>query len=153
MRSPGPPVMHSIAFSVEGRDRVPRQTKLRVLLFLAFTTAFSTFSLTAVAGPADDFACTLVVDCQPQDFASGMQPCQYSGGSGRGRAGRCGVRALARSRQRRFFGVNLTLPGNYIHDISAAGYPSRQEPHTDCFQTFDDSKPASHGRSGRGRRV
>jgi Right handed beta helix region len=32
-----------------------------------------------------------------------------------------------------FFGVNLTLRGNYIHDISAAGYSSGQEPHTRLF--------------------
>jgi hypothetical protein len=40
----------------------------------------------------------------------------------------------------RFFGDRITLRHNHIHDISAAGWPEGEEPHTDCFQTFTDSK-------------
>jgi nitrous oxidase accessory protein NosD len=41
----------------------------------------------------------------------------------------------------RFFGSEITIRGNYVHDISDRGYPQATEPHTDCFQTFDNSKP------------
>ena len=38
----------------------------------------------------------------------------------------------------RFFGNRITLRGNYIHDIDAKASPG--DPHTDCFQTFTESK-------------
>jgi nitrous oxidase accessory protein NosD len=41
----------------------------------------------------------------------------------------------------RFFGSDIIIRGNYIHDIYDRGYPPDEGPHTDCFQTFDDSKP------------
>lgn len=40
----------------------------------------------------------------------------------------------------RFFGDRLTIRGNHVHDISAAGWPAGSEPHADCFQTFTESK-------------
>jgi Right handed beta helix region len=43
----------------------------------------------------------------------------------------------------RFFGSQITMRGNYIHDIFDRGYPADSNPHTDCFQTFDKDKPAS----------
>jgi hypothetical protein len=43
----------------------------------------------------------------------------------------------------RFFGSDLTLRHNYVHDISDSGYPEGEEPHTDCFQTFDNDKPST----------
>ena len=43
----------------------------------------------------------------------------------------------------RFFGSQITMRGNYIHDIFDRGYPAESNPHTDCFQTFDKDKPAS----------
>ena len=43
----------------------------------------------------------------------------------------------------RFFGSQITIRGNYIHDIFDRGYPADSNPHTDCFQTFDKDKPAS----------
>lgn len=43
----------------------------------------------------------------------------------------------------RFFGSQITMRGNYIHDIFDRGYPADNNPHTDCFQTFDKDKPAS----------
>jgi len=43
----------------------------------------------------------------------------------------------------RFFGTQITMRGNYIHDIFDRGYPADSNPHTDCFQTFDKDKPAS----------
>jgi hypothetical protein len=43
----------------------------------------------------------------------------------------------------RFFGSEITIRGNYIHDISDRGYPEGDNPHTDCFQTFDNDKPAT----------
>ena len=30
---------------------------------------------------------------------------------------------------------------NTVFDIKATGYPAGTEPHTDCFQTFDNSRP------------
>jgi hypothetical protein len=44
----------------------------------------------------------------------------------------------------RFFGSHITFRGNYIHDIFDRGYPKDTNPHTDCFQTFDNDKPASN---------
>jgi hypothetical protein len=41
----------------------------------------------------------------------------------------------------RFFGSDIIIRGNYIHDIYDRGYPPDEGPHTDCFQTFDDDKP------------
>lgn len=41
----------------------------------------------------------------------------------------------------RFFGERITIRANTIEHIKDDGYP--QEPHTDCFQTFDNSKPAT----------
>jgi hypothetical protein len=41
----------------------------------------------------------------------------------------------------RFFGSDMVIRGNFIHDIYDRGYPPDEGPHTDCFQTFDDSKP------------
>jgi hypothetical protein len=38
----------------------------------------------------------------------------------------------------RFFGNRITLRGNYIHDIDAKASPG--DAHTDCFQTFTESK-------------
>ena len=38
----------------------------------------------------------------------------------------------------RFFGSDIIIRGNYIHDIYDRGYPPDEGPHTDCFQTFDD---------------
>jgi parallel beta helix pectate lyase-like protein len=43
----------------------------------------------------------------------------------------------------RFFGSQITFRKNYIHDIFDRGYPADNNPHTDCFQTFDKDKPAS----------
>jgi Right handed beta helix region len=43
----------------------------------------------------------------------------------------------------RFFGSDITIRGNYVHDISDREYPPGQNPHTDCFQTFDISKPVT----------
>jgi Right handed beta helix region len=43
----------------------------------------------------------------------------------------------------RFFGSEITFRKNYIHDIFDRGYPADNNPHTDCFQTFDKDKPAS----------
>ena len=44
----------------------------------------------------------------------------------------------------RFFGSQITMRGNYIHDIFDRGYPAGSNPHTDCFQTFDKDKPSSN---------
>lgn len=44
----------------------------------------------------------------------------------------------------RFFGDGHRITGNVVHDISAEGYPEDEEPHTDCFQTFDDDRPPTH---------
>jgi hypothetical protein len=47
----------------------------------------------------------------------------------------------------RFFGTGLRINGNTVRDIDAAGYEDRPEddrPHTDCFQTFDDSSPTTY---------
>lgn len=43
----------------------------------------------------------------------------------------------------RFFGTGLRIIGNTIKDIKTTGYPERNAPHTDCFQTYDnrDSRP------------
>lgn len=43
----------------------------------------------------------------------------------------------------RFFGSQITIRGNYVHDISDRGYPDGDNPHTDCFQTFDNAKPST----------
>lgn len=43
----------------------------------------------------------------------------------------------------RFFGSEITMRGNYIHDMFDRGYPAGSNPHTDCFQTFDKDKPPS----------
>jgi parallel beta helix pectate lyase-like protein len=43
----------------------------------------------------------------------------------------------------RFFGSEITFRGNFIHDISDRGYPKSKDPHTDCFQTFDNDKPTT----------
>ncbi len=40
----------------------------------------------------------------------------------------------------RFFGDRLTIAGNDISDITHDGYVG-EPPHTDCFQTFDNSSP------------
>ncbi len=45
----------------------------------------------------------------------------------------------------RFFGVNHRIENNNVHDISQAGYPAGQTPHTDCFQTFDSDSPTTYG--------
>jgi hypothetical protein len=45
----------------------------------------------------------------------------------------------------RFFGTNLKLLGNNVHDISQQGYPAGKQPHTDCFQTFDSDSPTTYG--------
>jgi hypothetical protein len=37
------------------------------------------------------------------------------------------------------------IRANHIHDISDRGYPQGEEPHADCFQTFDDSHPPTRG--------
>jgi hypothetical protein len=42
----------------------------------------------------------------------------------------------------RFFGDGHTFRYNFIHDIYDRGYQG-EGPHTDCFQTFDNSKPAT----------
>jgi len=44
----------------------------------------------------------------------------------------------------RFFGSEIAIRGNYVHDIFDRGYPEGDNPHTDCFQTFDNSKPPTH---------
>ena len=41
----------------------------------------------------------------------------------------------------RFFGTDVQIRDNTVFDIKATGYPAGTEPHTDCFQTFDDSRP------------
>jgi hypothetical protein len=41
----------------------------------------------------------------------------------------------------RFFGTGIVIRGNAVHDISDRGYPEGDEPHTDCFQTFDSHRP------------
>jgi hypothetical protein len=45
----------------------------------------------------------------------------------------------------RFFGVNLRLLDNTVHDISQRGYPAGAEPHPDCFQTVDSGGPLTYG--------
>jgi hypothetical protein len=43
----------------------------------------------------------------------------------------------------RFFGSDIQISGNTVHDISDRGYAT-DPPHTDCFQTFDNGgKPAT----------
>lgn len=39
----------------------------------------------------------------------------------------------------RFFGTGHRISANEVHDISDDGYPD--PPHTDCFQTYDNSSP------------
>lgn len=43
----------------------------------------------------------------------------------------------------RFFGTGLRIIDNTVKDITTAGYPEHEAPHTDCFQTYDtrDSRP------------
>jgi hypothetical protein len=41
----------------------------------------------------------------------------------------------------RFFGQDVQIRDNTVFDIKATGYPAGTEPHTDCFQTFDNSRP------------
>lgn len=41
----------------------------------------------------------------------------------------------------RFFGTDVQIRDNTVFDIKATGYPAGTEPHTDCFQTFDNSRP------------
>lgn len=41
----------------------------------------------------------------------------------------------------RFFGSGIVVRGNFVHDISDRGYPEGEEPHTDCFQSFDQARP------------
>jgi hypothetical protein len=45
----------------------------------------------------------------------------------------------------RFFGQGLEIRDNTVFDIKATGYPAGTEPHTDCFQTFDNSRPPTVG--------
>jgi hypothetical protein len=45
----------------------------------------------------------------------------------------------------RFFGVNLRLLDNNVHDISQRGYPAGAEPHPDCFQTSDSGGALTYG--------
>lgn len=42
----------------------------------------------------------------------------------------------------RFFGDRIRIIGNTISDIKDDGYPG-SPPHTDCFQTYDNSAPAT----------
>jgi hypothetical protein len=44
----------------------------------------------------------------------------------------------------RFFGNDITIDDNQITDITDAGYVI-DPPHTDCFQTFDNSSPPTVG--------
>jgi hypothetical protein len=41
----------------------------------------------------------------------------------------------------RFFGTDIRIIENTVFDIKDDGYPEGTEPHTDCFQTFDNSRP------------
>lgn len=43
----------------------------------------------------------------------------------------------------RFFGERILIRRNYVHHISDRGYPEGEEPHTDCFQTFDSGRPST----------
>jgi len=43
----------------------------------------------------------------------------------------------------RFFGRDIRIRANHVHDISDHGYPEGEAPHTDCFQTFDNDKPTT----------
>jgi parallel beta helix pectate lyase-like protein len=45
----------------------------------------------------------------------------------------------------RFFGRDVQIRENTVFDIKADGYPPGTEPHTDCFQTFDDNRPPTVG--------
>lgn len=45
----------------------------------------------------------------------------------------------------RFSGANHRIETNNVHEISQAGYPEGQAPHTDCFQTLGGDGPASYG--------
>jgi hypothetical protein len=45
----------------------------------------------------------------------------------------------------RFFGQDVQIRDNTVFDIKADGYPAGTEPHTDCFQTFDNSRPPTVG--------
>lgn len=44
----------------------------------------------------------------------------------------------------RFFGTGIVVDGNRVSDITHAGYGDGA-PHTDCFQTFDNSRPPTVG--------
>lgn len=43
----------------------------------------------------------------------------------------------------RFFGSDHVISGNRIHEIFDRGYANGDGPHTDCFQTFDESDTPS----------
>lgn len=45
----------------------------------------------------------------------------------------------------RFFGKDVEIRDNTVFDIKATGYPAGTEPHTDCFQTFDNGRPPTVG--------
>jgi len=40
----------------------------------------------------------------------------------------------------RFFGSDIQIRENTVSDIKQDGYPRGTEPHTDCFQTFDNGR-------------
>lgn len=44
----------------------------------------------------------------------------------------------------RFFGTGITVAGNTVSDIKDDGYDG-EPPHTDCFQTYDNSRPPTVG--------
>jgi hypothetical protein len=46
----------------------------------------------------------------------------------------------------RFFGTALRITGNTVRDIKDdyPGLPEAEQPHTDCFQTFDNDSPTTH---------
>lgn len=44
----------------------------------------------------------------------------------------------------RFFGTDVRILGNTVTDITDEGYDS-DPPHTDCFQTYDNSRPPTVG--------
>jgi len=45
----------------------------------------------------------------------------------------------------RFFGINMKLLNNNVHDISHGAIRPGRKPHTDCFQTFDSDSPLTYG--------
>ena len=46
----------------------------------------------------------------------------------------------------RFFGTALRITGNTVRDIrdDYPGLPEEEQPHTDCFETFDDDSPTTY---------